>query len=148
MQLSQCPSCCPSLLVGAVLALDESDVVPLEHDPAQRLAGVPLGVHLRGLVQHEVHVLIKTDNLPLNPRVDILVEPDNHASSVLKIPTENECFLNLLVRMKTFTLPKNQVDWLHHHLLHFLSSSVRHSVLFLTKSEMKWATLSLFLGFC
>ena len=137
MQLSQCPSCCPSLLIGAVLALDEGDVVPLEHDPAQRLAGIPLGVHLRGLVQHEVHVLVKTDNLPLNPCVNVLVEPDHHPSSVLQIPTENVGFMTLMFRMETFTLPKYQVDWLHHHLLHFLSSSVRHSVLFLTLSEMK-----------
>merc|ERR1719384_234231 len=97
------------LLVGPVLALDQGDVVSLEHDPAQLLARVPLGVDLCGLIQDEVHVLIKTDNLSLDPCIDILVEPYHYSSSVLQIS-------------------KNQVDWLHHHLLHFLASTVRHDV--------------------
>ena len=35
---------------SVVLGLDERDVVPLEHDPAQGLLGVPLQVHLGGVV--------------------------------------------------------------------------------------------------
>ena len=83
MQLSLNAPDAPPLFALAVLALDEGDVVPLEYDPAQGLAGVPLGVHLGRLVQHQVHVLVKSDNLSLDPCVDVLVEPDDHSSSVL-----------------------------------------------------------------
>ena len=50
-----------------VLGLDESYVVPLQHDPAQLLLSVPLSVDLRGVVQHQVHVLIKSRDVTLNP---------------------------------------------------------------------------------
>ena len=92
MQLSLNAPDAPPLFALAVLALDEGDVVPLEHDPAQGLAGVPLGVHLGRLVQHQVHVLVKSDNLSLDPCVDVLVEPDNHPSSVLQISTGKNAF--------------------------------------------------------
>ena len=136
------------LLVWPVLALDEGDVVPLEHDPTQGLAGVPLRVLLCGLVQDEVHVLIKTDNLSLDPCIDVLVEPDHHPCSVLQISTTNQSGLFVLSQMREFTLPKNQVDWLYHHLLHFLASSVGHDVNLWTISEMKSSTISLLLQFC
>ena len=50
-----------------VFSLDERYVVPLQHDPAELLLSVPLGVHLRGVVQHQVHVLIKSRDVTLNP---------------------------------------------------------------------------------
>ena len=77
----------PTLLVWPVLALDEGNVVPLEHDPAQSLAGAPLRVYLGRLVQDQVHVLVEANNLSLDPSVDILIQPDNHPGSVLQIST-------------------------------------------------------------
>lgn len=62
---------------SVVLGLDEGDVVPLQHDPAQLLAGVPLQVHLRGVVQHQVHVLVETD--------DVTLDPEKLRSNLLKI---------------------------------------------------------------
>ena len=50
-----------------VLGLDEGDVVPLEHDPAELLGGVPLHVHLRRVVQHQVHVLVEAHDVALDP---------------------------------------------------------------------------------
>ena len=52
---------------SVVLGLDERDVVPLEHDPAQGLLGVPLQVHLGRVVQHQVHVLVETHDVSLDP---------------------------------------------------------------------------------
>ena len=50
-----------------VFGLDERDVVPLQHDPAQLFLSVPLRVHLRGVVQHQIHVLVKSRDVALNP---------------------------------------------------------------------------------
>ena len=54
----------PPALFCAVFGLDEGDVVPLEHDPFERLPGVPLEVDLNCFVQDQVHVLVEawTDN--------------------------------------------------------------------------------------
>jgi len=46
-------------LLGSVLGLYEGDVVPLDHDAPQRLPRVSLQVDFIGLVQHQVHVLVK-----------------------------------------------------------------------------------------
>eukprot|EP00092_Neocalanus_flemingeri_P001839 GFUD01001960.1.p1 GENE.GFUD01001960.1~~GFUD01001960.1.p1 ORF type:complete len:125 (+),score=9.11 GFUD01001960.1:179-553(+) len=101
-----------SKLCCHLLGLYEGNVVPLQHNPPKLLLCLPLQVHLRGLVQHQVHVLIKPNYMTLNPCVDILIEPDTHASPILKVP-------------------KNEVDRLYHHLLDFLSCTVRHSQLVL-----------------
>ena len=52
--------------------MDQSNVVALQHDPAQLLLRVPLGVHLGGVVQHQVHVLVKPGDVTLNPKTRIL----------------------------------------------------------------------------
>ena len=90
-----------------VLGLDEGDVVSLRHDPPELLACVPLQVDLRGVVQHQVHVLVEPDNVTLNPGVNVLVELDRNPGPVLQVP-------------------EDQVDWLHHHLLDLLTTTVRH----------------------
>ncbi len=63
-------------LLGAVLGLYEGDVVPLDHDAPQRFPGVALQVDLVGIVQHQVHELVKSCNDALNTCVDVLVEPE------------------------------------------------------------------------
>merc|ERR1712080_678067 len=87
--------------------LDEGDVVPLEHDPAQHLLRLPLQMHLGGFVQNQVHVLVEADYMSFNPGVNVLVEPDGHSGPVLQVP-------------------EDQVDGLHHHLLDLLTASVGH----------------------
>ena len=47
-------------LLGSVFGLNKRNVVPLQHDPPQWLAGVLLHVHLTGLVQNQIHVLVKS----------------------------------------------------------------------------------------
>merc|ERR1719341_1819102 len=86
-----------------IFGLDERDVVPLQHDPAQLL----LSVHLRGVVQHQVHVLIKSRDVTLNPCIDILIEPDRDSGPVLEVA-------------------EDEVDGLHHHLLNLLAATVAH----------------------
>lgn len=41
--------------------LDERNVVPLEHDPAEGAPVLLLDVVLLGFVQHQVHVLVESD---------------------------------------------------------------------------------------
>ena len=108
-----------------VLGLDESYVVPLQHDPAKLLLSVPFGVHLWGVVQHQVHVLVESRDVTLDsehwtirsgcivaslkktPCVDILIEPDRDPCPVLEVA-------------------EDEVDGLDHHLLNFLAATVAH----------------------
>lgn len=87
--------------------LYKRDVVPFHHDASQMLPGVQFGVVLLGFVQHEVHVLIEADDVPFDAEVYVLVQPHLDPRPVLQVS-------------------EDQVDGLHHHLLHFRGSFVRH----------------------
>ena len=107
----------PKLFVLALFRirrLDERDVVALEHDPADLLPRPLLEVHLGRVVHHQVHELVEADDVALDARVDVLVEPAEDALPVLQ---EAE----------------DQVDGLHHHLLDLLSALVtgRHGAVLL-----------------
>jgi len=98
----------------SVFGLDAGDVVTLEHDAFQGLAGVTLQVDLDSVVQDQVHVLVEPGDDALNPGVDILVQPHSHNCTVLEVS-------------------KDEVDGLHHHLLNLLSAAVTHSDLSLVE---------------
>jgi len=99
-------TCHASLLRGGgVHGLDERDVVALEHDPSQLLPAVRLHVHLDGVVQHEVHVLVEAHDAAVDAQVHLLVEPDLDAGAVLQVA-------------------EDEVDGLNHHFLHLLSASL------------------------
>lgn len=97
----------PPLVHRGIGVLDQSDIVALQHDPSERLPVLRLLVVLLGLVQHQVHVLVEADDVPLDTQVNVLEQPDLHARAVLQVA-------------------KYQVDGLHHHLLDFLRPLVRH----------------------
>ena len=78
--------------------MDERDVVAFEHDPTDLLPRPLLEVHLGRVVHDQVHELVEADDVALDARVDILVEPAKDAFPVLQ---EAE----------------DEVDGLHHHLL-------------------------------
>merc|ERR1719232_767253 len=98
------------LFADAFFALDQSDVVSLEHYSSQLLLCMSFHVALAGIIQNQIHVLIKSNNLSLYPCVHVLVQPDNYPGSVLEIS-------------------ENEVDRLHHHLLNFLTATVGHFAL-------------------
>ena len=71
-------------LLGSIFGLDEGDVVPLQHDPLQGLACLPLQVDLYSFVQDEVHVLVEPGDNALDASVNIFVQPDLHIKIMLK----------------------------------------------------------------
>lgn len=85
----------------------QRDIVALQHDPSERLPVLRLLMVLLGIVQHQIHVLIEADDVPLDPQVHVLEQPDLHARAVLQVA-------------------EYQVDGLDHHLLDFLRPLVRH----------------------
>ena len=74
----------------SIFALDQCDVVSLQHDPPQPLLCQSLLVTLRRVIQDQVHVLVKPDNLSLNPGVDVLIQPDHHPGSVLQVSRQEK----------------------------------------------------------
>jgi len=85
------------LVLNPLHLLDDCDVVSLEHDPSQLSLRLLFGVELHGFVQHQVHVLIKADNVALNAGVHLLVHPDTDSGTILEVP-------------------ENEIDGLHHCL--------------------------------
>ena len=79
--------------------LNQADVIALQKDAADFLARVLLEENLFGIVQHEIHVLVEADDVTFDACRRLLVEPDLNARSILQVA-------------------KDQVDRLHHHLLH------------------------------
>ncbi len=53
------------------------------------LPGLGLHVHLFSIIQNNVHVLVKSNNVSLHTHVDILVEPYLYSRSCLQVP-ENQ----------------------------------------------------------
>lgn len=87
--------------------LDECDVVALQHDASQRPAVLRLHMVLLGVVQHKIHVLVESDDVALDAQRDVLVQPHLDARPILQIA-------------------EDQVDGLHHHLLHLGIALERH----------------------
>lgn len=95
------------LISIGICVLYESYIVSFEHNPAECFPGLGLGVVLLGVVQHQVHVLVETDNVSFYSEVNVLKEPHLDPGTILQVP-------------------EDQVDGLHHHFLHFLRPLVRH----------------------
>jgi hypothetical protein len=77
--------------------LNETDIVAFEHNATESLAlGHCLDVVLFGIIKHQVHVFIKSNDCALNTAVDIFKDPDANTRAILKVP-------------------EDQVDGLHHH---------------------------------
>jgi hypothetical protein len=77
--------------------LDQADVVALEHNSAECLAlGLCLDVVLFGIVKNQIHVLVKANDSALNPKVDVLEDPNTNTGAILKVS-------------------EDQVDGLNHH---------------------------------
>ena len=74
----------------SIFALDQCDVVSLQHDPPQSLLCQSLLVTLGRVIQDQVHVLVKPNNLSLNPGVDVLIQPDHHPGSVLQVSRQEK----------------------------------------------------------
>ena len=133
-----CPLCYifKLLFADAFFALDQSDVVSLEHYSSQLLLCMSLHVALAGIIQNQIHVLIKTNNLSLYPCVHILVQPDNYPGSVLEI-SKNVMILKKTAKFIVIFLPENEVYRLHHHLLNFLTATVGHFALVIKTYSVK-----------
>jgi hypothetical protein len=74
-----------------------------------------------------------THDVTLNARVHILIQPDADARPVLKVPANRKVTnrqIRFVMQSKYDFLtdsPEDEVDGLHHHLLHLgLAASVRH----------------------
>lgn len=62
----------------------EGHILPLDQQLPQRTGGLGLGLYLEGLIQHDVHELIETEDLALETDGVVIVEPDLHAGLVLQ----------------------------------------------------------------
>ena len=69
--------------------------------------GFPLQVNFTCLIQNQIHVLVESNNMPLDPRIHIFIQPNRHQCPVLKVP-------------------ENQIDGLNHNFLNLLTASVTH----------------------
>lgn len=77
--------------------LDEANVVTLQHDPTESLALLHvLDVVFLGIVENQVHVLVKADNRAFDSEVDVLEDPDTNSRAILEVS-------------------EDQVDGLDHH---------------------------------
>jgi hypothetical protein len=85
----------------------ESYVVSFKQNPTKWFSGFLLDAHFLCLIQHQIHVLIKTSNSSLNPQIFLLKKPNLNPS---------------------FTLEKseNQINGLSHNPLNF---GARHNCL-------------------
>ena len=101
-----CTSTIPcSLVLFRICRLNERYVVAFEHDPPDLLPRSLLKVHLCRIVHDQVHELVEADDMALDSRIDVLVEPAKDAFPVLQEA-------------------KDQIDGLYHHLLDLLAALV------------------------
>merc|ERR1719505_550586 len=77
--------------------LNECDVISFQQNPSELFPGFILDMNLKRVIQYKVHVLIETDDVSLNTRVVLFVQPDLDTSSILKVS-------------------EDQIDRLYHHL--------------------------------
>mmetsp|Transcript_17548 Transcript_17548/g.28406 ORF Transcript_17548/g.28406 Transcript_17548/m.28406 type:complete len:307 (-) Transcript_17548:252-1172(-) len=77
---------------------DQRDVVPFEHNPSNTFPSLTFQIQLLGIVQDEVHELIKPNNLTFDAQIGFIIQPHLDSSLILK-------------------KPKNQIDRLGHYLL-------------------------------
>eukprot|EP01108_Squamamoeba_japonica_P009127 TRINITY_DN83_c0_g1_i1.p1 TRINITY_DN83_c0_g1~~TRINITY_DN83_c0_g1_i1.p1 ORF type:complete len:115 (+),score=12.59 TRINITY_DN83_c0_g1_i1:35-379(+) len=75
-----------------------SDVIALEQNTADRRTSIAR--HFLGVFEHEVHVLVKADNLAFNFQLGVFDQPHLNTRFLLQIP-------------------KDQMDRLRHDTLHF-----------------------------
>lgn len=95
------------LIRSRIGILYQCDIVTLQHDSSEWFPILRFLMVFLGIVQHQIHVFIETNNVAFDPQVYILEQPNLHTRTILQIT-------------------KYQVDGLHHHLLNFLWPLVRH----------------------
>ena len=69
---------------------DEGHIFSLDQQLPQRPRGLCLGLDLEGLIEYDVHELIKAQDLALKPDVDVIIEPDLHSRLILE-ELEDDC---------------------------------------------------------
>jgi hypothetical protein len=88
------------LLFSPILGLDEGDIVPLDHDPSERLPRVTLQMDLIGIIQDEVHVLVESGDDSLNAGVHVLVQPQGHHCPVLETTQETPSKFTIIKKVQ------------------------------------------------
>lgn len=63
---------------------DEGHIFPLDQQLPQRPRCLGLGLDLEGLIEYDVHELIKAQDLALQSDVDVIIEPDLHSRLILE----------------------------------------------------------------
>lgn len=117
-----CMNCFLGLMVllrWAANILDECDIVALQHDPAERATILRFQMILFGIVQHQIHVFVETNDVTLDTQWNIFVQPNLNTRTILQVS-------------------KNQIDGLHHHFLHLRITFERHfCILWLDSIQMQ-----------
>lgn len=57
-------------------AHQKRDIVALEQDPPEGLARHLLDAQLLRIIEHQVHVLVKANDPPLDAEIGVLIEPN------------------------------------------------------------------------
>lgn len=80
--------------------LNECDIISFEKDSSEGLPGLVLDVYFKCIIQHQIHILIETNNVSFNSQIILFIEPDLNSCSILQIS-------------------EDQVNWLNQNLLDF-----------------------------